>query len=145
MSPALATAGQPIAEQFQAVQAAGYEVVVNLAMPDSPKALPEERSIVESLGMEYIAIPVVWEEPTLEDFQRFVAALQATGDRPVFVHCIANMRVSAFLYLYRHLILGMDEATVRQDLHHIWEPNDRWQAFINQVIGHYRSRQNPRL
>ncbi|MBD0335199.1 MAG: protein tyrosine phosphatase family protein [Cyanobacteria bacterium Co-bin13] len=127
---AIATAGQPTAEQFEAIRAAGYQVVINLALPTSDNALPQEAALVESLGMQYVPIPVVWEEPTLADLHRFFAVMEANQDKNVFVHCAANMRVSAFVYLYRCLRQGLDEAQARQDLLRIWQPNPIWRRFI---------------
>jgi hypothetical protein len=49
---------------------------------------------------------------------------------PVHVHCIANYRVSAFLYRYRREVRGMDEARARADLEAIWQPEGVWAAFI---------------
>jgi len=138
LSDSILTAGQPTADQFTAIRDSGYQVVINLALPDSPRALPDEPTIVNAKGMEYIHIPVVWENPTLEDVEQFFKAMQSNTDKPVFVHCAANMRVSAFMYLYRRICEGVEEAIAMRDLHQIWTPNDRWQAFIEQVMQHYQ-------
>src|SRR5215510_14560038 len=47
----LGTAGQPTEQQFQAIRDAGYEVVLNIALPTSDNALPNEGSLVTGLGM----------------------------------------------------------------------------------------------
>ncbi len=137
LSDSVATAGQPTEAQFSLIKESGYQVVVNLALPESPNALLHEQAIVESLGMQYIHIPVVWENPTLEDVGRFFSVMDAIANQPVFVHCAANMRVSAFMYLYRRLHEGMSDEQAKIDLHRIWTPNDTWQEFIKQVIEHY--------
>ncbi|HEY9814229.1 MAG TPA: protein tyrosine phosphatase family protein [Candidatus Obscuribacterales bacterium] len=134
ISEAIATAGQPTAEQLTAIQQAGYHVVINLALPTSDGALPDEAGLVHQLGMEYIAIPVTWEQPTPEDCDRFFAALDQYQDQRIFVHCAANMRVSAFMYLYRRLRQGTDEAIAQADLRRIWQPNATWQAFIDRYL-----------
>ncbi|MES1026515.1 protein tyrosine phosphatase family protein [Gloeocapsa sp. BRSZ] len=138
VSDAIATAGQPTAQQFADIKAAGYEVVVNLALPTSTNAIANEQKIVEDLGMDYVHIPVIWEKPTLEDIERFFNVMQANADKNVFVHCAMNMRVSAFMYLYRviHEQTSVEEA--KQDLQRIWQPNDTWQQFIDKVIAHYQ-------
>jgi len=130
LGPNLGTAGQPTPEQFPAIQRAGYEVVINLAMPTSPGAFPEEAQLVQALGMTYIALPVNWDNPTPEDVQAFFAAMAAHRDRKIFVHCALNMRVSAFVYLYRTQCLGVDPSLAKQDLHRIWVPEPHWQALI---------------
>ncbi len=126
----MGTGGQPTAEQFAALQAAGYTVVVNLAVSDSPDALPDEEAIVTSLGMTYVSIPVVWESPTLEDLTRFFATLARYKDEQIFVHCIANMRVSVFVFLYRVLCQAVPVHKAREDLQKIWEPKPVWRNFI---------------
>ena len=130
----LLTAGQPTKEQLAAVARAGYQVVINLATPDSPRALPDEEAVVTGLGMRYVALPVEWEAPQQDDFERFCALLERHAGRRILVHCAANMRVSAFCYLYRVLRLGMGPERARRDLAAIWEPNDTWQAFIENVL-----------
>jgi protein tyrosine phosphatase (PTP) superfamily phosphohydrolase (DUF442 family) len=132
----IATAGQPTVEQFAAVQQAGYRHVINLALVESANALPNERDIVEALGLQYHPIPVIWEAPQLADFEAFLQQMQAI-ESPVFVHCAANMRVSAFLYLYRR-VQEMGEEEARSDLQKIWTPNPTWQSFIQQVLDHYQ-------
>ncbi|HEY9729522.1 MAG TPA: protein tyrosine phosphatase family protein, partial [Chroococcales cyanobacterium] len=78
--------------------------------------------------------------PTLEDISRFFSVMDANQDKPVFVHCAANMRVSAFIYLYRLIRDRISEEQAKQDLHQIWTPNETWQTFIQQVIQHYQQK-----
>lgn len=133
LSDRIGTAGQPREEQFTAIQQAGYEVVVNLRpLADTP---PREQAIVESQGMEYISIPVIWEAPTVEDVARFFEVMQANENKRVFVHCARNMRVSAFMYLYRVVQERMPAEEAAHDLHRIWEPNPVWQKLIDHVVG----------
>ncbi|MEZ4705701.1 MAG: protein tyrosine phosphatase family protein [Caldilineaceae bacterium] len=127
------TAGQPTVEQFTAIKAAGY-VIINLGMPDSPRAVPEEAAIVTAQGLDYVAIPVVWEAPTAADLTAFCAAMRVNAGKKCFVHCIANMRVSAFTFLYRVTVLSVPVDEARQSLHQIWEPNPIWQQFIDEQL-----------
>lgn len=137
ISDFLATSGQPTIQEFPAIQQAGYQIVVNLALPESTNALPEEKQIVESQGMQYIHIPVVWEKPTIENLNDFFSVMEANTDKKVFVHCIANKRVSAFIYLYYRLHKQMSEEDAKKELYKIWVPNEIWQSFIEQVIKNY--------
>jgi protein tyrosine phosphatase (PTP) superfamily phosphohydrolase (DUF442 family) len=129
----LATAGQPTIAQFQAIKDAGYTVVINLAVPTSEGAIAQEREIVESLGMQYFHIPVIWEQPTIADFEQFSNTMQQAKNESVFVHCAKNMRVSAFVYLYRTLHEQIREEQAKTDLLKIWQPNETWQKFIEAV------------
>jgi protein tyrosine phosphatase (PTP) superfamily phosphohydrolase (DUF442 family) len=113
-------------------------VVVNLALRESLNAIPHEKQIVEERGMEYVHIPVLWENPTLDDFTHFLNAMESNAGKQIFVHCAANMRVSAFMYLYRLLREGVSEEQAKANLHQIWTPNETWQNFIQQVTEHYK-------
>jgi shikimate kinase/protein tyrosine phosphatase (PTP) superfamily phosphohydrolase (DUF442 family) len=138
ISDKLATSGQPTAEEFALIHRAGYRTVLNLAPANASNALPNEQAIVASLGMDYINIAVVWENPTMEDFSRFCAVMNTRKEQPIFVHCAMNMRVSAFVYLYRYLILGMPLPEAYEAMAEIWQPNETWQKFIETVIVFYR-------
>ena len=59
----LGSSGQPHPPQFADIRAAGFNVVVNLAMPTSDNALAEEGRLVSETGMTYVHIPVPWEAP----------------------------------------------------------------------------------
>jgi len=101
LSSALTTSGQPDEAQFAALRDAGVETVINLALSNSLRALPDEAATLAALGLRYIHIPVEFTAPTEADFETFAAVMQGLGDTPVHVHCAANYRVSAFLYRYR--------------------------------------------
>ena len=137
ISPLILTAGQPTAEQIALLAQAGCQVVINLARPTSPNALVDEAELVAAQGMDYVTIPVKWEEPTLDDLDRFFAAMEANQTRKVFVHCVVNYRVSTFIYLYRVLRLGVDPDDAIWDLRSIWEPDKKWLAFINTALEAY--------
>src|SRR5688572_11691114 len=105
----LATAGMPSEDQLSLLKEAGYEVVINLAIPNQPHSLLNEAELVADLGMEYISIPVQWGNPTTNDLTRLMDALDARATQKCFVHCMANYRVSSFICLYRVLRLGMPQ------------------------------------
>jgi protein tyrosine phosphatase (PTP) superfamily phosphohydrolase (DUF442 family) len=144
LSELVGTAGQPAAEQFAAVRAAGFEVVINLAMPNSANALPDERGIVTGLGMDYVHIPVAWEAPSMEEARRFFRAMDAAAGRKVFVHCAMNMCVSAFMYLYRTVREGVDPDVAAVDLQRLWTPNPTWQHFLDTAAAALADKPQPR-
>lgn len=131
----IATAGQPTTEQIREIAAAGYDVVINLALSSSDDALPDEAGDVRRAGMEHVHIPVAWERPTRADLERFFDVMDANRGRRVFVHCAANMRVSAFTALYRILRLGWERGLACADMARIWTPNETWAAFIEEMLG----------
>lgn len=135
IAPALATSGQPDEQELAAIAAAGYEVVLNIALHDDARySLADEEATVRALGMRYIHIPVQFDAPTPLDFDQFCQAMEDHGGARLWVHCAANKRVSAFLGLYWHLRKGMplEEAFALQ--RDIWEPDEVWSRFIDQML-----------
>jgi protein tyrosine phosphatase (PTP) superfamily phosphohydrolase (DUF442 family) len=134
ISDAIGTAGQPTASQFAAIKAAGYEVVVNLAMPNSTNALPDEGALVTEQGMDYVHIPVVWERPTLKDLEQFFEVMARYRGKRIFVHCAMNMRVSVFVCLYRVLQEDTPFEVASEAIYKIWEPDAVWESFLRQAL-----------
>lgn len=130
----LGTAGQPTESQFRAIREADFEAVINLALPTSDNALAHEGSIVTSLGMSYVHIPVDFKAPTSQDFRTFCRIMEAFEGRRVFVHCAANMRVSAFVFLYRVLHQEVPLSEAECDLHALWQPDEVWSRFIENQL-----------
>jgi len=127
----ITTSGQPTEAQLADIQALGVGHIVNLGLHTSEKALPDEAASVSRLGMTYIHIPVDFQNPTDQDFEQFCSTMTQLKDVPVHVHCIANYRVSAFLYRYRRDVLGMDEPRARAEMEAIWQPDGVWATFIS--------------
>lgn len=100
-APQLLSSGLPSEQQFAQLKQAGVDVVINL-MPDSNKeAHPDERKLVTQAEMEYVYIPVDWQNPKVEDVEAFFTAMDQHKGKNVLVHCLANYRASAFAYLYQ--------------------------------------------
>ncbi len=134
ISDRLATSGQIDDAEIAAVGAAGFDVVVNLAPARRERNLEEGFRVTEA-GMAYFQIPVDWEDPSLDDLDLFFQVMDITGERSVYVHCFANMRVSVFVYLYRTLRQGVPEPEAREDMLKVWDPAAdseyaQWPRFI---------------
>lgn len=134
ISDDLSTSGQIAYDQIASLKEAGFEVVVNLA-PASDGANALEGFLVTQQGLSYVQIPVSWQEPSLRDLQMFFDVMETNKDRKVYVHCFANMRVSAFVYLYRTLILDIPDEQARADLNKIWDPMEleQWAGLIERA------------
>jgi len=130
----LATGGQPDEEQLRAIAEAGYEVVINLGLPDAPYAIAGERAILEGRGLRYETIPVSFEAPERERFAEFRALYRQLSDHRCFIHCAANKRVSAFMALYRMLELGWPREAAEAPMHAIWQPDPVWRDFIEKRL-----------
>jgi protein tyrosine phosphatase (PTP) superfamily phosphohydrolase (DUF442 family) len=113
--------------------ALGVEVVVNLAPPTASNALPGEAELITGQGLAYVQIPVDWERPDPQQFAQFKGVLDTFAGRNIWVHCAMNMRVSAFIYLYRKLVLNESEESASFPMREVWRPNETWQAFISRV------------
>jgi len=137
VSESLSTAGQPSEEQLAAVAAAGFEVVVNLALHNDPRySLKDEAATVASLGMQYAHIPVQFSAPSAADLAAFFGAMEHAGSRKVFVHCAHNKRVPVFIALHRILKQGWIEAEALAAMREVWQPDATWEKFIAQALRH---------
>ena len=130
----LGTGGQPTEDQFSTIRQAGFDAVINLALPSSDNAIANEGSIVTGLGMSYAHVPVNFKAPSSDDFNAFCGLMKAFEGRRVFVHCAANMRVSAFVFLYRVLHQNVSRSEAEGDLRAIWEPDEVWNRFIESQL-----------
>lgn len=136
LSEKLISSGMPTAEQLNSVAESGIEVVINLALPTSEGALQDEENLVTALGMKYINIPVLWNNPTRENLDDFMKAMEAHNDSNILVHCQANYRATGFITMDRVLRLGWERDLAFQDLQRIWNLADYpiWEKFIDSNI-----------
>ena len=133
ISEQIVTSGQPSPGHFPLIRAAGFTTVINLAPHGAENALPNEAELAQQQGMQYLHIPVAFDNPTEADFQRFCQAIEAAKPEKIFVHCAANMRVSAFIYRYRTQILQEDASPAQRDLYKLWKPFGVWAEFITKA------------
>jgi protein tyrosine phosphatase (PTP) superfamily phosphohydrolase (DUF442 family) len=132
MTEMIGTSGQPAREQFNHIAKAQYKSVVNLAMPDSDNAIADEGAVVSGLGMQYIHIPVPFDNPTANHLKSFIRIMRALEGEKVWVHCAVNARVSAFMYKYLRLEKGYDDVSAKNALLQNWEPkmDAVWKRFM---------------
>jgi len=126
----------PTPEQLTSAAEAGVEVVINLATSKSEGAIPNEGELVNDLGMEYIDIPVEWNNPTRVDLDAFLNAMDKYKDKNILVHCQANFRASGFVALYRILKLGWKRDDAFEVMQKIWSPEEYpvWDMFIEENL-----------
>lgn len=128
------TSGQLSEKDIGTLPALGIEAVINLALPTSSNALPGEAELVAGQGISYFQIPVEWENPQLDQLEQFFSLLAALEGRRLWIHCAMNMRVSAFIHLYRRIVREESEAASAFPMCEIWQPNEIWQAFIDKAL-----------
>lgn len=141
VSESLSSSGQIGYAQIPLLREQGYDVVVNLAVADQERN-GEEGFLVVREGLTYVHIPVDWQEPKLSDLQLFFDIMEANADRRVYVHCFANMRASAFVYLYRSLVLGVAEEEARATMNEVWDPGElqQWAELIEDAQARWGGR-----
>jgi len=138
ISDHLACSGQPTEEQFKEFVAGKFDVVINLGLLDTKYALENEKKLVLSLGMEYHHIPVVFEDPQLNELFLFTSHMDQNAGKKILVHCAANYRASAFLGLYLFAKERLQEEEVNDFVEDVWQPNTTWTKFIAEGIDHIK-------
>lgn len=130
----LACAGQPTEAQLKQLAYENYQVIINLAVPTGKFALPGEETIVKELGIDYLPIPVVFNEPQLSELQAFISYMDRQAGKKTIVHCAANYRASAFTGLYLFNKGELDAAQMQEFIEDVWQPDDIWQQFIDESV-----------
>ena len=134
-TPTMMSAGLPNQSHFETLKSAGVNTVIDLIPGDRAN----ETKMVTAMGLSYANIAVDWENPTLENFKTYVNLMKTSASKQekVLTHCRLNWRGAVFTYLYRVTQLQESEAIAKRDMHAIWQPNETWQKFIQQVKNHY--------
>lgn len=130
----LVTSGQPPETYFDTLSGQGYELVVNLAPPESHGSLMNEGGLVGERGIAYVNIPVDWDAPDPEHFALFRKVMVASRSLKTLVHCQVGFRASTFTFLYRVI----EEKTAPDDaiesVYEVWAPNETWAAFADRIL-----------
>ena len=130
LTPEFGTAGQPRREQFGLIAEAGFFSVINLAMPDHADSIDDEGRLVTELGLNYFHLPVPFDRPQIEHLRQFFALVDAQAGQPLFIHCIMNYRVSAFMYHYLRLRRDIPARQARSPVFERWQVEPQWQAIM---------------
>lgn len=126
----IATSGQPTKEEFEYIANAGYEIVINLSMNNSEGRIEQEDEVVTNLKMNYIHIPVDFTAPSEENLLDFIEMLSMLEHRKVWVHCIMNYRVTAFMYVYHKYVLQTPFDDIDLSILEEWSPDEAWQNIM---------------
>lgn len=100
---------QPSEAQLQDLKEQGFQSVVNLRTEgeeEQPLSPQQEGQKAQSLGLEYLNIPVSPKEmqpAQVDEFRRKLGELPS----PVFVHCKSGMRAGAFSMMHMAVENGM--------------------------------------
>lgn len=94
------TGGQPSPQHLEKLKKDGVKVIINLRPKSEHRADLEEARAGE-LGLKYINIPVVYNDPKDEQVDEFLKVTDDPDNRPAFIHCAAAIRVGAFWMIRR--------------------------------------------
>ncbi len=133
-SDTFASAGQPTREQFEAIADNGFERVVYIAFTNNQNALSDADIVVKGLGMEYMQIPVDFDNPRPGEYYAFADSMVRNEGRKTLLHCQVNARATAFSFLYRVLNEDVPMAEAKADMNSVWQPNAVWRDFIFEVL-----------
>jgi protein tyrosine phosphatase (PTP) superfamily phosphohydrolase (DUF442 family) len=133
-SDKFASSGQPSAEQFAAIAEQGFERIVYIAFTNNQNALPDADQVVKGLGMEYMHVPVTFDNPLPDDFYAFADSMQRNTDKKTLLHCQVNARATAFSFLYRVIHEDLSISEAKADMNTVWQPNEVWRDFIFEVL-----------
>ncbi|MDC2963577.1 protein tyrosine phosphatase family protein [Gammaproteobacteria bacterium] len=125
------TSGQPSESDSELISKAGVQTVINLAPHNVENSPKDEAGLLQTLSIEYVHIPVDFFNLKEIDFRTFFDALNKRRGQKVWIHCAANMRVSASLFRYCTKQLGMEALQAKLDLNQTWEPFDCWKPFMS--------------
>jgi len=129
-----ASSGQPTLEQFQTIADQGFERIVYIAFTNNPNALADADQVVKGLGMEYMQVPVAFDNPLPDEFYAFADSMQRNTGKKTLLHCQVNARASAFSFLYRVIYEQVPVAEAKADMNTVWQPNAVWRDFIFEVM-----------
>lgn len=133
-SSVFSSSGQPTKDQLVMLKEAGFERIIYLAFSNNENALADEDVVVKELGMDYVHIPVIWEQPAAADFYAFAGSMQRQPDRKTLLHCQVNFRASAFSFLYRVLYRDVPIGDAKDDMDSVWLPNKTWRNLIFGIL-----------
>ncbi len=133
-SPTFASSGQPSREQFATIAENGFERIVYIAFTNNQNALTDADQVIKGLGMEYMQVPVDFDNPLPADFYAFADSMQRNTDKKTLLHCQVNARATAFSFLYRVLYEDVAIAEAKEDMNTVWQPNEVWRDFIFAVM-----------
>ena len=133
-SDTFASAGQPTREQFQLLADSGFERIVYIAFTNNDNALTDADQLVKGLGMEYMHVPVAFDNPLPDDFYAFADSMRRNTGKKTLLHCQVNARATAFSFLYRVLFDDISIADAKADMNTVWQPNAVWRDFIFEVL-----------
>lgn len=130
----LTIGGQPMVMQFDELEKAGFETIIQIKVVEAEFVLQDEAYHVEQHNMEHAAMEMSFGNPTLDNVREFFAMMDSAQGKKVFAHCAAGFCASGMVMMYKMIRDGMsyteaiDSYTVDN-----WQPNDAWTALMDEA------------
>ena len=102
------SAGQPDQVAMAVFGDNGYVAIIDMRGEREDRGM-DEKAVVESLGMDYVTLPIVSEDDISFENAKKLDDLLAAYDGPVLIHCASGNRVGALLAL-RQSMNGADDS-----------------------------------
>lgn len=133
ISELISCSGQPKENKLRMLHK-NYEVVINLGLLDQDYSIQNEEEIIHSQNISYFHIPVIFENPTVENLLEFISTMNEQKNKNILVHCAANYRASVFTSLYLFYTKQITKVELEKIILDVWQPNDTWQNFLDDQI-----------
>ncbi len=104
----ITSAGQPDQAALAVFGDNGYVAIIDMRGEREDRGM-DEKAVVESLGMDYVLLPIASEDDISFENAKKLDDLLAAYDGPVLIHCGSGNRVGALLAL-RQSMNGADDA-----------------------------------
>jgi len=105
----IACAGATTPAAVATVKQMGYKSIINLRQASEAGADVEaEADAAKAAGITYVHLPFNTASPDPAVVDKFLAAVTAPANQPVFVHCASANRASALWMVKRMLVDGWD-------------------------------------
>jgi uncharacterized protein (TIGR01244 family) len=104
----ITAAGQPNEEGLRELAESGYAAVIDLRTEGENRGM-DEKALVESLGLEYISLPIAGKAAISYDNAGKLDQILDRYDEPVLVHCGSGNRVGALFALRAKMKGASDE------------------------------------
>lgn len=137
ITPRLTTAGQPSAAWLETLDSRGVEAVIYLAPLSVGDAVPEEPQILARQKIDFVHIPIAFNQPSSDDFDQFSAAMNRFADKNLLVHCQINMRASSMVFLYRAIVGKENPQAAFADVEKVWVPDGIWKTFMQEQLARH--------
>ena len=107
----ITSAGQPDQAALAVFSENGYVAIIDMRGEREDRGM-DEKAVVESLGMDYVLLPIASEDDISFENAKKLDDLLAAYDGPVLIHCGSGNRVGALLALRQSMNGADDEAAI---------------------------------